>query len=110
MNGANAAPIIGAVVMRARRQIIDQLAEAGATSEATAVPLAPERRLDRKALEFLCRRGLVVEPQPGRYFVRLEAAHEWHRQLHRRAFIVMATVIVLVIALAATAAMFAGRS
>ena len=109
MNGASAAPMIAAIVMRARRRIIAHLEEAGATAEDKAIAFAPQRQLERKALEFLLRKGLVVETRPGRYFVHADKAAEWHEGLHRRARIGIVTAVAAVAAAAAAAAMFASH-
>ena len=109
MNGASSAPMIAAMVMRARLRIIAQLEEAGATAADRATGFAPQRRLERKALEFLLRRGLVVEPQPGRYFVHSDKAAEWHAAMHRRALFGISAAVALVAAAAAAAALIATR-
>jgi hypothetical protein len=105
VNGA----IIAAAVVRARRNLIDRLTEAGATSEANAVAMAPKRRLQRKAIEYLCREGIVVETEPGRYFVRTDRAEEWHDRLHRRAYLIIVAVLAIVAVGSLAAALLAGR-
>ena len=109
MNGAGATPIIAAAVMRARLDIVAQLRDADATSAETAIAFRPQRRMERKALEFLLRKGLVVEPQPGRYFVLADKAAEWHQAMHRRARFGITIAVALVAAAAAAAAWFASR-
>jgi hypothetical protein len=103
MNGA----IIAAAVIRARRRIIERLTEAGAVSEKSAIEIAPKRRLHRKALEYLCREGIVVEAQPGRYFVHTDRAEEWHDKLHRRAYLIIVAVLAIVAVASLAAALFA---
>ena len=107
MNGAHIAPIVAAAVVRARRKMIDRLAEAGAVTEATAVAVEPKRRMERKALEYLCHEGIVAEPQPGRYFVRRDRAELWHRRLHRRAFIAAVAAVAILAAVLSVALWFA---
>ena len=109
MNGAGAAPMIGAMVMRARLRIIAQLEEAGAISADRAVAFAPARRLERKALEFLLRRGLVEEPRPGRYFAHSDEAAAWHAAMHRRALFGITAAVAIVSAAAAAAALIATK-
>ena len=103
MDGA----IIAAAAMRARRRIIERLTEAGAVTENSTIEVEPKRRLHRKALEYLCREGIVVEAQPGRYFVRTERAEEWHDKLHRRAYLAIVAVLALVAVGSLAAALFA---
>ena len=109
MNGAGAAPIVAAAVMRARLGIVAQPQDAGATRAETAIAFQPQRRMERKALEFLLRKGLVVEPLPGRYFVLADKAAEWHQAMHRRARLGITTAVALVAVAAAAAALFASR-
>ena len=105
MDGA----IIAAAVVRTRRRMIERLTEAGAVTEKSAVELAPKRRLHRKALDYLCREGIVVEAGPGRYYVRTDRAEEWHDKLHRRAYHIIVAVLAVVAVASLAAAMFAGR-
>jgi|GEM_PF-2274556 len=97
--GPNIAPI--GPVMRARRQLLSRLEDAGAVSTETAVPYEPSRLVDRRALSVLRAGGIVFEPQPGRYFVKPEAADEWRRAVRTRLTVLIGTALV------ATAAMFA---
>ena len=90
--------------------MIERLTEAGALTEASAIELEPKRRLHRKALEYLCREGIVVETEPGRYFVRTDRAEEWHDKLHRRAYLIIVAVLAVVAVASLAAALFAGRS
>jgi hypothetical protein len=73
-----------AAMMRARRRLLSHLEKAGAVSAETATAFEPRRRMDRKALAYMRDRGIVFEPQPGRYFARPEAAEQWRRSVRRR--------------------------
>ena len=103
MDGA----IIAAAAVRARRRMIERLTDDGAVTEETAVEIDPKRRLHRKALEYLCREGLVVEARPGRYFVRTDRAEEWHDKLHRRAYLAIVALLAIVAVVSLAAALFA---
>ena len=84
MNGGTA---VVAAVLRARRKILSRLEEAGATSAETAVALEPDRRLERKAIDYFRGKGVIFEPQPGEYFMLPEKAAEWRRTVRKRAAI-----------------------
>lgn len=83
---------IAAAVMRARRRILSQLEEGGATSAEGAMALEPSRRLERKAIDYFRRRGIILEPQPGRYFVLADKAAAWRRSVRTRVVVALGAV------------------
>ena len=97
--GPGIAPI--GPVMIARRRILSRLEQAGATDADTAVPLEPGGRIARRALARLRAGGIVFEPQPGRYFVKPEAAEAWRRAVRTTAAALVGAAV------AAAAAAFA---
>ena len=84
MNGGTA---VVAAVLRARRKVLSRLEEACATSAETAVELEPHRRLERKAIDYFRRKGVIFEPQPGEYFMRPDKAAAWRKTVRKRAAI-----------------------
>lgn len=92
---------VPALVMRARRQVISQLTEAGATSSEAAVPLAPTRRMERNALGYLQRRDVIGKRPDGCFWVDPAKADSWQRRLRKRAAVLIGG------ALTVTAAVFA---
>jgi hypothetical protein len=103
--GANVAPAVAAAVaaavIRSRRRILRRLERAGATHVDAAVALTPERRLERRALDYFRRRDVILEPKPGRYFVVPEKAADWRRTVRLR------IIAAVTAAAAAAAAVFA---
>jgi hypothetical protein len=84
MNGGTA---VVAAVLRARRKVLSRLQEAGATSAETALAFEPDRRLERKAVDYFRRKGVILEPQPGEYFMLPDKADAWRKTVRKRAAI-----------------------
>ena len=101
MNGGTA---VVAAVLRARRKVLSRLEEAGATSAETAVALEPDRRLDRKAIDYFRRKGVIFEPQPGEYFMLPDKAAKWRKTVRKRATFAVAFVAAAAAAAAAVVA------
>jgi len=40
----------------------------------------PDRRLERKAVDYFRRKGVILEPQPGEYFMLPDKADAWRRE------------------------------
>ena len=77
---ATAAAAVGA----AMRKVTSHLMSNNAVSSETAVYFVPERRLQRRVLGRLIRRGVVVETAPDTYYLDVPAYDEWRRGLRRR--------------------------
>ena len=93
--------VIPALIMRARRRVVDHLISVGATSAGAAVTYIPGRELERNALAHLQRHGAVSLAEGGRYWVDEAKAAELRRSTRTRAAVLVGG------ALAATAAIFA---
>ena len=57
-----------------------------------AIPLAPDWRLERKAIDYFRRKGVIVEPRPGHYFMRPDKLGEWRAAIRKRAAFALAFV------------------
>ena len=90
---------VAAAVMRARRRILSQLEEGGGTSRESALPLEPDRRLERKTIDYFRRRGIILEPQPGRYFVLADKAASWRKSVRTRVAAALGAVAAAVLAI-----------
>ena len=88
--------------MRARKRVVARLEQAGATSAETAIVLQPERRMERKAVDYLRRREIIVEAEPGAYFVQTDKAEAWRRSVRTRMAVAMALIAAAGAALLAT--------
>ena len=88
-------------MMRARRKVLRHFTDVGATSARAAVTYIPTRRLERNALAFFQRRGIVSLADGGRYWMDAAKADEWRSNVRRRMMIGIGG------ALAAVAAVFA---
>jgi hypothetical protein len=64
-----------------------------AVSPQTAVGYVPDRRLDRRMLERLVRRGVVVEAAPQHYYLDVPAYDRWRRGLRRRVALILGGVL-----------------
>ncbi len=62
-------PHAAAAAAAAQKRILKTLAEAGAISASSAVPLDGLKGFDAKCLDRLARRGLVHQGKPGTYWV-----------------------------------------
>ena len=92
---------IPALIMRARRKVANHLASVGATSAGAAVSYIPTRKVDRNALAYLQRQGVVSLADGGRYWVDEGKAADLRRSTRRRVAVIAGG------ALAAVAAVFA---
>ena len=90
-----------AAVMVARRRVADHLLDVGATSAERAVTYQPSRRLRRKGLRYLTKRGVITLTDDGRYWIDEGKYREWRSSVRKRIAIGISA------ALAATAAVFA---
>jgi hypothetical protein len=77
---ATAAAAVGA----AMRKVTSHLMSNNAVSPESAVYFVPDRRLQRRVLGRLIRRGVVVETAPDTYYLDVPAYDEWRRGLRRR--------------------------
>ena len=84
-----------AVMARARRNVISHFMQCNAVSAAAAVRWVPERRLERRMLARLLRRGVLVESAEETYFLDLPAYDRWQRSLRGRVAMLVAGVAVI---------------
>jgi hypothetical protein len=77
---ATAAAAVGA----AMRRVTSHLMSNNAVGPESSVYFVPERRLQRRVLGRLIRRGVVVETAPDTYYLDVPAYDEWRRGLRRR--------------------------
>jgi hypothetical protein len=56
------------------------------------VPLEPKRRLERKAIDYFRRRDVILEPQPGRYFVLSKKAAASRKSVRTRVVVALDAV------------------
>lgn len=89
------------LLMQARRRVTDHLFSVGATSPAAAVNYIPRRKMERDALAYLQRHGVVSLAQGGRHWVDEEKAASLQRATRTRIAVIAGG------ALAAAAAVFA---
>ncbi len=70
---------IPAAMISARRRVVDHFGRAGATAPDSAVAYIPTRRIDRNALAYLQRHGVVSLADGGRYWLDETKAAELER-------------------------------
>ena len=85
----------GAVVAKARRDVISHFMQSNAVSPDSASRWVPDRLIQRRALSRFVGRGVIVETAPDTYFLDLPAYDEWQRAFRKRAaFAVLAVAII----------------
>lgn len=80
---------VPALVMRARRRVIAHLTDVGAISASKAVAYLPSRRLEKNALAYFTRKGVVNLAEGGRYWVDEEEAADWKRTKRNRMALIL---------------------
>ena len=86
---ATAAAAVGA----AMRRVTSHLMSNNAVSPDSAVYFVPDRRLQRRVLGRLIRRGVVVETADDTYYLDVPAYDEWRRGLRRRIALIFGGVL-----------------
>jgi hypothetical protein len=92
-----------AIVGKARRDVISHFMQCNAVSAASAVPWTPDRRLQRRVLARFVGSRVLIETEPGTYFVDVPAYDRWRRSTRRRAAMMVLGVGVAGVVLAALA-------
>lgn len=92
-----------AVVAAAMRRVIEHLMSNNAVSADSAVYYVPDRRIRRRMLDRLVRRGVIVETEADHYYIDVPAYQEWRRSRRKRVAFAMGGVA----AIAAIAALLA---
>lgn len=72
-----------AVVAKARRDVISHFMSRNAVTPDSAVPYAPERRIQARMFDRLQRAGVIVAASKG-YFIDPSKLDEYQRKLRRR--------------------------
>lgn len=80
------------MIAAAERKLVRELQERRAFSTSTAIPLDPGRRLRRRRLERLVRRGVVREARPGHYWLETSA---WEASVARDRMLRLAALALL---------------
>ena len=84
-----------AAVAAARRRVISHLMEANAVTPESAIYFVPDRRLQRRIIARLIRRGVIVETKPDTYYIDIPAYDRWRRSMRGRAALAIGGVILL---------------
>jgi len=87
---ATAAAAVGAAI----RRVTSHLMAANAVSPESAITFVPDRRLQRRVIPRLLRRGVIVETRPDTYYLDVPAYEAWRGRMRRRAAIGIGTVVV----------------
>jgi hypothetical protein len=95
MSISSTAPAISAATAAARRRVLRDFREAGAHSAPSAIGFEPRRRLDRRYFNSLVDFGALVEAKPGTYYLDEEKLREHTAKRRKRAFTILATMLVL---------------
>jgi hypothetical protein len=90
-----------AVLAKARRDVISHFMQCNAVSPAAAVRWVPERRIQRRMLERLARRGVLVETAAETYYLDVPTYDRWKRSVRKRVGLLLAGVVAIGAAAAA---------
>jgi hypothetical protein len=77
------------------RRVLSHLMSANAVSRESAIYFVPERRLQRRLLARLVRRGVIVETNPDTYYIDVPAYDRWRHTLRGRAALAIGGVILI---------------
>jgi hypothetical protein len=77
-----------------------------AVSAQSAIYYVPDRRIRRRVLERLVRRGVIVQAEPDTYYLDVPVYEEWRRSRRKRVAIAMGGVAAIA-AISAIAALLA---
>ena len=88
---ATAAAAVGA----AMRKVISHLMSANAVSPESAIYFVPDRRLQRRIIARLIRRGVIVETKPDTYYIDIPAYDRWRRSMRGRAALLIGGIAVV---------------
>ena len=81
-----------AAIAVAMRKVVSHLMSNNAVSPETAVHFIPDRHLQRRMLDRLIRRDVIVETGPDKYYLDVPAYDAWRRGLRRRVALLMGGV------------------
>ena len=84
-----------AIVAKARREVVSHFMQRNAVSAGQAVQWIPDRRIQRRMLDRLVRRGVIVETAEDTYYLDLPAYDEWARSRRRRTALALGTVALI---------------
>lgn len=84
---------VPALMMRAGRKVVDHLTSVGATSAADARTYLPSRHMERSALSYLQRHGVVQLAEGGRFWVDEDKAAGLRRRTRARAAVIAGSLV-----------------
>jgi hypothetical protein len=77
------------------RRVLSHLMSANAVTHDSAIYFVPERRLQRRLLARLVRRGVIVETKPDTYYIDIPVYDRWRRSMRGRAALAIGGVVLL---------------
>jgi len=99
----SSAPILAAVVAKARRKIQHHFFSEDAVRSDRAVPFAPSNAIEARQFERMLERGIIRREGADRYWVDVVAYDQDMQMRHRRVKVVLwAVIIALALALIAS--------
>ncbi len=81
-----------AVVAKAQRNVVSHFMQCNAVSESSAVAWVPDRRIERRMMDRLVRRGVLVETDQNRHYLDVPAYDRWKRSVRTRAAVLLSGV------------------
>lgn len=86
---------IAVMIAAAEKRLLDQLRTAGATDPRGAVVLQIQDEMSAGQLRTMIRKGLVVESEPGRYYLDEAALAQRGQAGHRVRLWIISTVLLI---------------
>lgn len=84
-----------AIVAKAQRDVASHFMQRNAVSAEAAVSWEPDRRIQRRMLGRLVRRGVIVETAPDTYYLDLPTYDSWRRSRRKRAAVLMGGAVAI---------------
>ena len=98
VTGTSYIPVLIVIIMVARRRkIIQRFRNSGATTPLNAKTLQELNLRGRLIISRMVRRNLLVETQPGKYYLQENLLEEYYRQRRMLLLVVMIILAILVI-------------
>jgi hypothetical protein len=84
---------VPALAAAARRRLIARFRDAGAISEATAIPHSGGRLIERRLFERMRRAGVILDADGGRYWLDEGRAAKWNADRRKRGLVAAAALL-----------------
>ena len=96
--GTSFVPVLIVILIMARtRKIIDRFKNSGSTNPQNAKTLQELNLRSRWIVSRMVRRNLIVETQPGKYYLQENMINEYYQKRRKRVIVVLMILLAFVI-------------